>query len=74
MQIYRTGTFTGGVQVRVTLSRRNLEQLLAVLDSPMAEPFLVRQCEDGTVLYVEPQENDVHYERREPGQGFEGII
>jgi len=63
--------------VAVSLSRRNLEHLLAALDTSLpGEPVLTRTCENGTKLTVIAQENDEHYEREErtPGPGYEGIV
>jgi hypothetical protein len=50
--------------VLVRLSRRNLEQLLAALDRG-SEKGLVRRCE-GTVLMVEAEENERHYQELPP--------
>lgn len=50
----------------VTLSRRNVESLLAQLDSGR-ENFLQRSTESGVVVTVIPEEDDVHYRDREPG-------
>lgn len=66
--------------VNVTLSERNLKHLLGALEffeGPLGgshEPFLQRRCEDGTFLTVTAQTDSEHYERREPGPGFEGIV
>jgi len=66
-------------EVTVTLSERNLKHLLKALTvfgvgAPGYEPFLERLCEDGTFLRVVAQNDDEHYERREPGPGFDGIV
>ena len=66
-------------KVTVTLSERNLKHLLKALevfeaDAPGLAPFLVRVCENGTRLTVVAQPDDEHYERREPGPGFDGIV
>jgi len=68
-----------GATVSVTLSERNLSQLLAALEAfeqgvPGFSPTLSRRCEDGTFLTVVAEPNDEHYERREPGPGFDGIV
>ena len=65
--------------VFVTLSERNLKHLLKALevfeaDAPGLAPFLVRVCENGTRLTVVAQPDDEHYERREPGPGWEAIV
>ena len=71
--------------VVVTLSRRNVEQLLAALDGfredPESglEPYLVRWCStgndrDGILLQVIAQEDAVHYGDREPGPGLEHLL
>lgn len=64
-----------GNVVHVTLSERNLTQLLAQRQLPFenslgADPALHRLCEDGTFLIVSAQTDSEHYERREPGPGF----
>lgn len=62
--------------VYVTLSRRNLLELLAELDDVRDHgaryvPTLIRRvplgAEDGIYLVVEAQEDDVHYGDRVPG-------
>lgn len=65
----------------VTLSRKNLEQLLAALDLFEESdafyallPFLMRTCENGVRLTVLAQSDAEHYERREAGPGFDGIV
>jgi hypothetical protein len=50
----------GETTVLVTLSRRNLEQLLGALDRG-ADKGLVRECQ-GTILMVEAEENERHYQ------------
>ena len=66
--------YDGGVHV--TLSRRNLVELLAELDNiahrkevdglPLYEPSLHRMTANG-YLVVEAQEDDEHYQDRTPG-------
>jgi hypothetical protein len=51
----------------VTLSRRNLETLLAYLDAGDVSPTILSG--DRTVL-VHAQENDAHYTDREPGRMY----
>ena len=64
--------------VAVTLSRRNLLELLAELDElraggalmpPGTRAILSRQCVEssGVFLTVEAEEDDVHYGERRPG-------
>jgi hypothetical protein len=69
--------------VRVTLSRRNLTQLLAGLDRPLQEdPFLVRWCKvaeyehgrDGIMLQVIAQEDADHYGDRLSGPGLDPLL
>lgn len=61
--------------VSITLSRRNLEQLLASLDPDLADiptRTLVRRTEKG-VLYVTAESDEYHYTGRpegEPGPGL----
>lgn len=57
--------------VNITLSRRNLTNLLHMLDNNIhQEPALMVRDdhgEDDVVVLVQPQEDDEHYEDREPG-------
>lgn len=62
MNLEKTDTVT-----RVTLSRRNIEHLIRLLDNG-AGSTLNRMTPEG-FLVVEPQENDAHYNGREPGPG-----
>lgn len=58
--------------VSITMSRRNLEHLLAALDmaeSPV-KPVLHRMTDKG-MLYVFAEENEDHYIDREAGPGFD---
>jgi hypothetical protein len=61
----------------VSLSRRNLEHLLAGLDLAEQEgsgdPVLHRACAKG-VLVVVAQENDRHYDGRVAGPGLEPYL
>lgn len=62
---------TSGQIVRVTLSRRNLEHLLQMLDHNVGSPSLKRRVENDTYLYVVAEENESHYLGREAGPGAE---
>ena len=57
--------------VFVTLSRRNILELLAELESDYPTAVLSRWCTqpsgDSVFLVVEAQENDAHYGDRKPG-------
>lgn len=54
--------------VGVTLSRRNLESLLAKLDRPgEATRTLMRMTEDGIILTIVAEEDEQHYGDRKPG-------
>jgi hypothetical protein len=62
---------TNGTQVFVTLSRRNLLHLLAVLDDPgVLNKSLVRRTEDGVHLTVVAEQDHIHYDERQPGPGY----
>ena len=66
----------GGIVV--ALSRRNLEHLLAGLDGAgqfgeFATPSIHRATRLG-VLVVQAEENDAHYDGREPGPGMEPYL
>ena len=58
--------------VAVTVSRRNLEQLLASLDQELAGTTIVRNTKKG-VLSITAEEDDVHYDLREEGPGGPGL-
>jgi hypothetical protein len=61
--------------VWVTLSRRNLQQLLDALDKGYAPTIgIVRQCEDGTVLHVAGETDETHYAAREAGPGLDRLL
>jgi hypothetical protein len=69
--------------VVVTLSRRNLTQLLQALDTlePYgSEPYLVRWCQryanstDAVFLHVIAQEDEAHYGDRTPGSGLDHVL
>lgn len=63
--------------VTVTLSRRNLLDLLAILDTRKmrkegeraSSGSIHRYQEDGAFLCVTPEEDDLHYADRAPGPG-----
>ena len=53
--------------IEVSLSRKNIESLLYMLDNrDKARPALARE-DDDCVLLVVAEENDEHYMLREPG-------
>lgn len=56
--------------IAVTLSRRNLEQLIKALNEKGSDCGLVRVCENGDTVYVFAQEDKDHYKGREPGPGI----
>ena len=58
-----------GDRVYLRLSRRNLRQLDAILDSPgIGNRCLVRRAENGVSLVVQVEDDADHYEGRDPGQ------
>jgi hypothetical protein len=57
-----------GTRVCVRLSRRNLQQLEAILDNPrVADRCLARKDERGVALVVHAEEDADHYEGRDSG-------
>lgn len=57
-------------RVHVTLSRRNLSDLVGLLDDPdHARRCLARTDQNGVCLVVEVENDADHYEGREPGPG-----
>ena len=57
-------------RVSVTLSRRNLRQLDAILDrGDIRRMGLARKDENGVSLVVHAEEDSDHYEGRDPGPG-----
>ena len=59
-----------GDRVVVTLSRRNLRQLDAILDKPdTRNRCLERRAENGVSLVVQVEDDADHYEGRDPGPG-----
>lgn len=58
-----------GRRVVVTLSHKNLMDLLSQAMVFEHEPSLYRQQDDGTLLEVRLQPNSVHYETRVAGRG-----
>jgi hypothetical protein len=57
-------------RVYVTLSRRNLRQLNALLDSPDAgRSCLARKDDNGVSLVVHVEDDADHYDRRDAGPG-----
>ena len=58
-------------RVVITLSRRNLKDLLAqLLQEPLLDSGLVRRCEDGVLLQVRAERDRDHYHDRPAGPGF----
>ena len=63
-----------GDRVYVRLSRRNLRQLDAILDSKdLRSKCLVRRAENGMSLVVQVEDDVDHYEGRDPGLGS-GVV
>ena len=61
-------------RVFVKLSRRNLRQLDAILeDSDVCKRCLVREDENGMSLYLQVDDDEEHYEGRDPGPGLGGV-
>jgi hypothetical protein len=57
-------------RVHVTLSRRNLRDLVDLLDAPdLTRKCLARTDEQGVCLVVELENDADHYEGREAGPG-----
>jgi hypothetical protein len=57
-----------GDRVYVRLSRRNLRQLDAILDSEhIRNGCLVRRAKNGVSLVVQVEDDADHYEGRDPG-------
>ena len=60
-----------GDRVHVRLSRRNLRQLDAILHDPAAgNRCLARQDNNGVSLVVQIEDDEDHYEGRDPGPGL----
>jgi hypothetical protein len=58
-------------RVHVTLSRRNLRDLVGLLDAPdLARRCLARRDQNGVCLVVEVENDADHYEGREAGPGW----
>lgn len=51
----------------ITLSRRNLQTLLKMLDLRVGQPILRRGLDDGSVLVIKAEEDEVHYQAPERG-------
>jgi hypothetical protein len=58
----------------VTLSERNLRDLLRAYERNPHTASLHRLCEDGTFLYVTVQADDVHYNGRVAGPGIDANV
>jgi hypothetical protein len=60
-----------GNRVYVRLSRRNLRQLDAILDTrDIRKGCLVRRAKNGVSLVVHVEDDADHYEGRDPGPGL----
>jgi hypothetical protein len=58
-------------RVYVTLSRRNLRQLDAILnEADVRNRWLARRAENGVSLVVQVEDDGDHYEGRNPGPGL----
>ena len=64
----------GGSTANVTLSERNLRDLLRAFERNPHTASLRRQCEDGTLLYVTVEADERHYNGREPGPGIGNAV
>jgi hypothetical protein len=61
-------------RVHVTLSRRNLRQLDAILrDEDSRQRCLMRKEENGVALVVQVEDDADHYQRRDAGQGLGNV-
>jgi hypothetical protein len=57
-------------RVHVTLSRRNVRQLAAIIDDPEGHHMcLARKDESGVSLFVHAQSDADHYDERDPDPG-----
>ena len=60
-----------GNRVYVSLSRRNLRELDAILNNPdIPNRCLARRDEHGVSLVVQVEDDADHYEGRDPGPGL----
>jgi hypothetical protein len=69
-------TDTTPTAVTITLSRRNLETLITMLDVHVGMPVLYRRIVTDTtdvLLTVRAEENDDHYASRTPGVGPDAV-
>jgi hypothetical protein len=58
-------------RVYLRLSRRNLRQLDAILEDPaIRHRCLTRRAENGVSLVVQVEDDEDHYEGRDPGPGL----
>lgn len=57
----------------ITLSRRNLETLMKMLDTGAGMSGLQRRIDANTLLVVQAEENADHYKERTPGIGPEDV-
>lgn len=52
--------------IRIVLSRRNLQSLLAKLDIEWSAKTIYQEDDQGNI-WVSAEENEIHYEDRTPG-------
>ena len=63
-----------GNRVYVTLSRRNLRQLDAIVeDVDVRNRYLTRRAENGVSLVVQVEDDANHYDGRNPGPGLDDV-
>ena len=62
-----------GREVRITLSKRNLETLLAKLEREDSERTLFTNGHNG-LLVVVAEDDATHYANREPGLVYEDLL
>ena len=60
--------------VSVSLSERNLQDLIDQRENGRETPALSRMTEDGYLLTVRVEADDYHYAGREPGPGGVGKV
>lgn len=61
----------GQSTANVTLSERNLRDLLRAFERNPHTASIKRLCEDGTTVYVTVESDDEHYRGRKPGPGID---
>ena len=58
-------------RMHVTLSRRNVRQLAAIIDDPEGDRMcLARKDESGVSLFVHAESDSDHYEESDPDAGL----